>query len=216
VKRSNHPHSIFPTDYKKLGGVRTLPVRDLSVVPPPHPVLLFLRGRCIEMHVLLVTKLSLASSRGGAEIIVQTLCEGLVGKGHRVTFLSFDPNGESVRHGNAAVTLVNYAPRIYRLIRHTRFNMAIEALGADPTDRSLQIFKKLVDQETFDVQYAPTTRDKSWHMASGSGAQVADRAYDTRLPLALPARLYVSRRQEMSDAMCVLPHLEQEEKDFCS
>jgi glycosyltransferase involved in cell wall biosynthesis len=103
------------------------------------------------MHILLVSKLSFSSSAGGAEIVIRMLCEGLVGKGHRVTLLSFDPNNESAPHENSAVTLINHAPSLYKLSRYSAWNRRIEAVGADPADRSLHIFQKLVDQKRFDV-----------------------------------------------------------------
>jgi hypothetical protein len=114
------------------------------------------------MHIPLTSKLSLSSSPGEAEIIIRMLCEGLVRKGHRVTFLSFDPNSESARHDNSAITLINHAPSLYRLSPYSRWNATIEGVGADPADRRLQIFQNLVDQQTFSSCLPCGTSRRVW------------------------------------------------------
>lgn len=127
------------------------------------------------MRILFASKLSLSSSPGGAEIIIRMLCEGLVRKGHRVTLLSFDPNSESGQHDNSAVTLINFPPPLYRLSPYTRLNTTIEAVGADPTDRSLRKFQKLVDRQTFDVV--------NTHQLSGIDRGIWRAAAERRLPV---------------------------------
>jgi glycosyltransferase involved in cell wall biosynthesis len=103
------------------------------------------------MHILLVSKLSFSSSLGGAEVVIRMLCRGLVGKGHRITFLSFDQDAESGPHENAVVTQINHPPMLYKLSSYKRLNGIIESVGAGPADRSLDVFNKLLDRQTFDV-----------------------------------------------------------------